>query len=75
MPSWVPVASAAPTSSRRASSRIHPVVDLALAGTAVGELVDRCELYEELEVPTPAAQMRAELASRLAAHHEIEPAG
>lgn len=37
----------------------------ALAGTAVGELVDRCEFYEGLEVPTPASQMQAELESRL----------
>ncbi len=29
----------------------------ALAGTAVGELIDRCELYGELEAPSPRRQM------------------
>lgn len=33
----------------------------ALAGTAVAELVDRCQLYEELEVPTPRGQMAVDL--------------
>ncbi len=37
----------------------------ALAGAAVGELIDRGELYEELEVPTPRAQMAIELKRRL----------
>ena len=37
----------------------------ALAGAAVGELVDRCEFYQELEVPTPAGQMARELNRRL----------
>ncbi len=30
----------------------------ALAGTAVGELVDRCEFYAELRVPTPRDEIR-----------------
>ena len=34
----------------------------ALAGTAVGELVDRGELYTELRVPTPRGHMAASLA-------------
>lgn len=33
----------------------------ALAGTAVGELIDRAELYTELRVPSPAAHMAAAL--------------
>ena len=37
----------------------------ALAAIAAGELIDRCELYEELEVPTPRGQMSLELAGRL----------
>ncbi len=32
----------------------------------VGELIDRCEFYEELEVPTPRGQMQQELSTRLA---------
>ncbi len=31
-----------------------------------GEVIDRCEFYQELEVPTPRGQMQQELASRLA---------
>jgi hypothetical protein len=30
----------------------------ALAGTAVGEIVDRCEFYDGLRVPTPRGEMR-----------------
>ena len=37
-----------------------------LALTAIGEIIDRCELYEELEVPTPSGEMGNELAARLA---------
>ena len=33
----------------------------ALAGTAVAELVDRCQFYGELEVPTPRGQMAVDL--------------
>lgn len=39
----------------------------ALAGTAVAELVDRCQFYEELEVPTPRGQMAVDLEERLGA--------
>ncbi len=38
----------------------------ALAGTAVGELVDRGELYEELRVPTPRGHMELTLDRLLA---------
>ncbi len=38
----------------------------ALAGTAVGELVDRGELYSELRVPTPRGQMATSLERLLA---------
>lgn len=37
----------------------------ALAGTVVGEIIDRCELYGELEVPTPRRQMALDLEGRL----------
>lgn len=38
-----------------------------LASAAVGEVVDRGELYTELEVPTPRGRMATELADRLRA--------
>ncbi|MCP4661755.1 MAG: dimethyl sulfoxide reductase anchor subunit [bacterium] len=37
----------------------------ALAGTAIGEFVDRCEFYLELEVTTPRRQMALELEGML----------
>ncbi|MEM7357075.1 MAG: DmsC/YnfH family molybdoenzyme membrane anchor subunit, partial [Acidobacteriota bacterium] len=37
----------------------------ALVSVLLGELIDRCEFYEELEVPTPRGQMDHELAARL----------
>jgi hypothetical protein len=37
----------------------------ALAGTVAGELIDRCEFYAELEVPTPERTMARELERRL----------
>ncbi len=37
----------------------------ALAGLAVGEIIDRCELYGELVVPTPRGEMSRELGVRL----------
>ena len=39
----------------------------AFLGTAFGELIDRCELYTELEIPTPRRQMALELERRLQA--------
>ncbi len=38
---------------------------LVLAGTILGEGIDRCEYYDELEVVTPARQMALDLARRL----------
>lgn len=37
----------------------------AMTGLAVGEILDRCELYGELEVPTPRGEMARELTRRL----------
>jgi DMSO reductase iron-sulfur subunit len=35
-----------------------------LASVLAGELIDRCEFYEELEIPSPARCMAADLAAR-----------
>ena len=45
----------------------------ALVGVVVGEIIDRCEFYSELEVPTPRGEMARELGSRL--RGSISPAG
>ncbi|MCP3957752.1 MAG: 4Fe-4S dicluster domain-containing protein [bacterium] len=47
----------------------------ALAAIAIGELIDRCELYEEQEVPTPRGQMVVELQQRLASRRGAQPDG
>lgn len=39
---------------------------LALAGAIGGELVDRCDFYDSLEVVTPSRQMAADFADRVA---------
>jgi DMSO reductase iron-sulfur subunit len=45
------------------SPAAHAFVILAVV---VGELIDRCEFYAELDFPTPARQMETDLAARLA---------
>ena len=42
-------------------------------GVAIGEIIDRCEFYNELEVPTPRLQMAADLAQELARSTENFP--
>jgi DMSO reductase iron-sulfur subunit len=37
-----------------------------VVGVVVGELIDRCEFYLEIEAPSPAGQMEADLAAHVA---------
>ncbi len=46
----------------------------ALAGTAVGELIDRGELYSELRVPTPRGHMSASLERLLSGAERVSAA-
>ena len=41
------------------------LTEVALAGTLLGEGIDRCEYYAELEIMTPARQMVTDLTARL----------
>jgi len=45
------------------------------AAVAVGEVVDRCEFYRELDVPTPRKQLAADLAALLVLQREVEDRG
>ena len=38
---------------------------LAAASVVVGDLLDRCEYYDELEIPTPDGQLERDLRERL----------
>lgn len=42
-------------------------VPLAAASALAGDLLDRCEYYDELEIPTPEGQMERDLRERLGA--------
>jgi DMSO reductase iron-sulfur subunit len=45
------------------------------AAVALGEVVDRCEFYRELDVPTPRKQMATDLAALLIRQREVENRG
>jgi Fe-S-cluster-containing dehydrogenase component len=61
VPVWLWVSCAAP-----ATCGMAWVFGIPLAfGMALGEIIDRCEFYLELDVPTPRGQMAADLESAL----------
>ena len=43
------------------------IVMLAAAAALAGDLLDRCEYYDELEIPTPEGQLARDLRERLGA--------
>jgi Fe-S-cluster-containing dehydrogenase component/DMSO reductase anchor subunit len=56
-----------PAAASLASSGDGPTRTLILVAALVGELIDRAEFYDELEIMTPARQMADDLGARVAA--------